>query len=78
MVVIETPEKYFYDIEKVNSSQKHHESRNSYQSFIDDILVFKMKNREITLEEIIMYAKGVIAGRSIKKSVLEARKELKR
>jgi len=73
---IETPEKYFYDVDKVNTSQKHHESKNSFQSFIDELLVFKIKNNEATLEDITIYAKGVFAGRNVKKSVMEARKEL--
>jgi len=77
-VNIETPDKYIYIVDKVKTSQKHHESKHSFQSLIDELLVFKINNREATLGDITVYAKGVLAGRSAKKSVMEARKELNR
>ena len=44
IVSIDTPDKYLYIADKVNTSQKHHESKHSFQGFIDELLVFKIKN----------------------------------
>ena len=67
MITIEIPKKYLYNIDLTNTSQKHHEAHRSYQSFIDGLLIFKRENEDITLNELTIYAKGVLAGRTKKK-----------
>ena len=76
--IIETPASYVYNVEKVKTSSTHHDAKNSYQTLIDELLIFKMKNKDITIENLSIYAKGLLTGRTSRKSTMAARKELRR
>ena len=64
MISIETPKKYIYKVELVKTSQLHHEAHSSFQGIIDKILIVEKENRGLSLEELTMFAKGILAGRN--------------
>jgi len=67
VINIATPEKYIFNSELVATSQKHHESHSAYQSLIDKILICKRENVDMLHNELVMYSKGILDGRSKKR-----------
>ena len=62
--MIETPTRYIYNPELVQKSENQKANQTSFQKTIDDLLMFRNDNPNTPIEDLVLYTRGILKGRS--------------